>query len=558
MQVVVDGDVVAEHRTFLDRRPLEASTAPPLSIALLASVPAAEPGTDEELTDDQRAELEALVDLAERYEGPLTVALPPATLPGLAAEAPALEDELRAALDGDELLSLPSSPLDPSSAVAVGQIDTFVRRLRDGEDALDEALPGSAAARSGWVTTTPISTGAATMLRDLAFDLLVLDEATYVQLDGNIGGFFDTTLAVDVDLGDGGSVPAMVLSPLGVLLDPGRPSADQPAATAVEILADLVITQRVIDDEQRRGVVLTAPDGRPDADVASALATMAGELDDVRLVELSTISGWIDTMLVDDRPTTVSLPAQAGPDLAARLERIELTRASAEGAASMQLNDVDRRRWLAELDALVTTALSDEQVDRALAEIADEAEAVRASVLAPQPFDFTLTGRSSTLRVNVRNNSAEPLQVLVRASSPKLTFPEGEQLVELAAAGSTEVVIPVEARANGTSSIEVRLVTPALDQQINGTVVLTANVNALTGLGQVITVGALLVLVSWWFSHLRRQRRRRSLAVASRESAAALDEISPDAAEAAGPPGGYDDDDLAPAVEVGPDSVPRP
>ena len=272
VQVVVDGDVVAEHRTFLDRRPLEASTAPPLSIALLASVPAAEPGTDEELTDDQRAELEALVDLAERYEGPLTVALPPATLPGLAAEAPALEDELRAALDGDELLSLPSSPLDPSSAVAVGQIDTFVRRLRDGEDALDEALPGSAAARSGWVTTTPISTGAATMLRDLAFDLLVLDEATYGQLDGNIGGFFDTTLAVDVDLGDGGSVPAMVLSPLGVLLDPGRPSADQPAATAVEILADLVITQRVLDDEQRRGVVLTAPDGRPDADVASALA----------------------------------------------------------------------------------------------------------------------------------------------------------------------------------------------------------------------------------------------------------------------------------------------
>ena len=149
------------------------------------------------------------------------------------------------------------------------------------------------------------------------------------------------------------------------------------------------------------------------------------------------------------------------------------------------------------------------------------------------------------------------MQVLVRARSPKLTFPDGEQLVELVPAGSTEVVIPVEARANGTSSIEVQLVTPAFDQQINGTVVLTANVNALTGLGQVITVGALLVLVSWWFSHLRRQRRRRSLAVASRESAAALDEISPDAAEAAGPPGGYDDD-LAPAVEVGSDSVPRP
>ena len=211
-------------------------------------------------------------------------------------------------------------------------------------------------------------------------------------------GFLDTTLAVDVDLGDGGSVPAVVLSPLGVLLDPGRPSADRPAATAVQILANLITTQRLLGDDQRRGVVLTAPDGRPDADVASALATMAGELDDVRLVELSTISGAIDTMVVDDRPTTVRLPAQAGPDLAARLDRIELTRVSAESAASMQLDDTDRTRWRAELDALITTALSDEQVDEALADIADEAEAIRASVVAPQPFDFTLTGRSSTLR----------------------------------------------------------------------------------------------------------------------------------------------------------------
>ena len=261
---LVDGDVVAEHRTFLDRRPLEASTAPPLSIALLASVPAPGPDDAEELTDDQRAELEALVDLAERYEGPLTVALPPATLPGLAAEAPALEDALRVALDGDELLSLPSSPLDPSSAVAVGQVDTFVRRLRDGEDALDEALPGSAAARSGWVATTPISTGAATMLRDLAFDLLVLDEATYGQLDGNIGGFFDTTLAVDVDLGDGGSVPAWCSSPLGVLLDPGRPSRRSASGHAPSRSWPTSSPRSVeLGDDQRRGVVLTAPDGRP-------------------------------------------------------------------------------------------------------------------------------------------------------------------------------------------------------------------------------------------------------------------------------------------------------
>ena len=36
---------------------------------------------------------------------------------------------------------------------------------------------------------------------------------------------------------------------------------------------------------------------------------------------------------------------------------------------------------------------------------------------------------------------------------------------------------------------------------------LTARVNALAGLGQVVTGGAVLVLVSWWYGHFRRRRR---------------------------------------------------
>ena len=66
-----------------------------------------------------------------------------------------------------------------------------------------------------------------------------------------------------------------------------------------------------------------------------------------------------------------------------------------------------------------------------LAAVSAEAAAVRDSVVAPRPFTFTLTGRSSPLRLNLRNDADEPLQVVVRPSSPKLTFPDGDQLVEL-------------------------------------------------------------------------------------------------------------------------------
>lgn len=556
VQVVADDDVVAEHRTFVERRPAEPSDDEPINIAVLATLPDPPPGTADALTDEQRAEVEALADLSSSYAGPLTVAVPPAVLAGVESQAPALAERLRDALaDDDELVSLPAAAFDPSSAVAVDAVETFGDRLADGEAELKAAMPTAPVERSAWITTTVISDGAATMLRNYGFDLLVLDDTTYTGLDGNIGGFLDTTLTVDVELSAGGTVPALVLSPLGALLDPRPSSAGSPVDAAVRILAELVTTRRELGEGQRRSVVLAAPDGRlPDAEVARALSELTGPLDDVRLVPLSTLAATTEPMLVDGAPSTVELPTTAGPDLSARLERIELTRLSTESAASMQLDDDDARRWRSELDALVNTALSDEDANAVLGRIATEAEAVRSSIEAPAPFDFTLTGRSSTLRLNLRNNADEPLLVIVRARSPKLTFPGGDQRVELAPLGATEVTIPVEARSNGTSSIDVDLLTPQFEQPVNGSVLLTAHANALTGLGQVITVGALLVLGSWWFSHHRRQRRDRLIGAAGLAGAEQLDVLSPDAAEVtvgAGVSAADRAPDGGPAAEIG-------
>jgi hypothetical protein len=153
-------------------------------------------------------------------------------------------------------------------------------------------------------------------------------------------------------------------------------------------------------------------------------------------------------------------------------------------------------------------------------------------VAAPAPFTFTLTGRESVLRLNLRNDADEPRLVLVRARSPKLTFPDGDLEVELAPSGNTPIELPVIARSNGTSSVEVELLTPILGQTVDGPVVLTANVNALTGLGQVITGGAVLVLLSWWFGHFRRRRRERLNRATDLRDTEATPEVSPDAAEA--------------------------
>ena len=52
------------------------------------------------------------------------------------------------------------------------------------------------------------------MLRDpLGFDLLVFDQDVYNGLDGSIGGYHDPTLAFRVDLGDGATLPGVIVHP---------------------------------------------------------------------------------------------------------------------------------------------------------------------------------------------------------------------------------------------------------------------------------------------------------------------------------------------------------
>ena len=67
------------------------------------------------------------------------------------------------------------------------------------------------------------------------------------------------------------------------------------------------------------------------------------------------------------------------------------------------------------------------------------------------------------------------------------------------------------------------MLTPA-GNQLTEPVELTARVTTLAGLGRVFTVGALLVLASWWFSYFRRRRKteRQALLEATRTRHPAL------------------------------------
>jgi hypothetical protein len=199
---------------------------------------------------------------------------------------------------------------------------------------------------------------------------------------------------------------------------------------------------------------------------------------------------------------------------AAAEDPIEELRQDAEHAASMLDQSPAGNPWASRIDDVATSGLSDEAREEGLARIRQEVDAVLNAIVAPEPFTFTMTGTSNTLRLPIRNTSNQPLRVDVRVRSPKLQPDEPLQEVVVPELESVEVEVPVTARSRGTFTIEVDVQAPD-GHRLGAPVVLKGRVTHVTGLSQVVTGGAALVLGSWWYTHLRRRRAQRRVATAA-------------------------------------------
>jgi hypothetical protein len=470
----------------------------PLSIALVARA-------------DDLATRDAVVAAAGTVDEPLGVALRPA----VAAAQPLPVDALRS----DELLALPVADLDPSALVAVDEPGVFTRSLREGEDLLSTASPLAVVSRAVWLADRAISAPAVAMLRDLGIRMLLVTDDVAAGL-----GIDPAADVFSVDLGGGSSLPAMVVNGRGAALAVA-PADDgtTPDQRAARLLAELRIAR---DDEG--AVVLGAPDlAVPDAAVLARLAAFVEALPDTSIVSLSRLPGLVDRELADGG-SAVALPAVAGADLGARQSRVAAVREEAGHAASMLIDSSLADEWERRLDALLASDVDDATAARQLAEIEAEVQGVLGSVVAPEPFTFTLQGTSNTLRLPIRNTGEQPVRIDVLVRSPKLSIDEPRQEVTIPALSSLEVQIPVQARSQGTFTTEVDVLAPD-GHRLGPVVVLKGRVSHLSGLSQVVTVGAVLVLASWWYTHLRRRRRARAT------TSGALDvepPVSPGSAEA--------------------------
>jgi hypothetical protein len=345
-------------------------------------------------------------------------------------------------------------------------------------------------------------------------------------------GFVDSTRLIDIDLSNGGRISGMIADPLMAEIISSTDS-DEPFLAAQYVLADLTILRRDIidrgEDMSGRALILSTNDGRlPGADLVASLVDTLGASGQVSLVSIDDALATSRVALSDGRPITIELPSNEDPspsNLGAIMSRTE---SRIDGFVSM-LPDGDERpsMWRRILDVIPDEGLTDEEREAYFQVVVEETQRLADSVAAPIPTTFTLGGRDSSIRLSVRNDSDTELQVRIRLTSSKLRFPQGEQVVAIPGGTVTSVEVPVRARANGRFPVSLQLLTPEGDIPLSPTTVFTARVNALAGLGQLVTGVALLLLATWWIAHFRRQNRARQEGVTDTTSRHPSGEVSP-------------------------------
>lgn len=134
---------------------------------------------------------------------------------------------------------------------------------------------------------------------------------------------------------------------------------------------------------------------------------------------------------------------------------------------------------------------------------------MRTAVTLEEGTTFTLGSKQSQLRLNLQNLSNEDLTVLVKVESQKLQFVNPNAVVRVPANSSNGLTIDVVALSNGLFPVDVRIFTADGSSQLGKKIEVSARVNALAGLGRVVSGVALLLLLTWWAAHFRRKYRTR-------------------------------------------------
>lgn len=501
--------VVDDLVTHLVRIPDEA-VEQPLRVAWVQAIavgPSLRPDSTRELSTGKTQDIARLASGLTALRLPVNVQLSGESFDGLPAVVrQAVTPDLRTLVTTGQLIAGTYSPVDVSALAGAG-LGNELPAQREHGDAVTRSVVGADGDPRTWVSDTPLTTGAVRRLRELGITRVVVPEVGLRPLVSRLTQ--NTTLTSRFLLAgdDGATVDA-------VAADPGLQthfSIDDPVLGAHRLLADLAVLFQDAPGRSR-GVILQPPvSWKPDTTFLQTLGASFDTTPTLRATTLDAFFAAVPAAVDNRRPVVRETTATAAPlpgrqileasAAAASLatlagpgsEAASLTRRLVLIAEGQRLGSTNRQAYL---DAVLTRS-----------------GAVAGAVRVVEERHVRLTAREGRIPLTVVNENPFPVQVRLDLSAEKLEFteaPAGDRTrhtiddIELKAGGRRTLVVQVRARTSARFKLRTTLRSPVGEVLSRSEFTVTST--ALSGVGVVLSAGALLFLVVWWIRNWRRSR----------------------------------------------------
>ncbi|MFN8049857.1 MAG: hypothetical protein U0Q22_00260 [Acidimicrobiales bacterium] len=426
-----------------------------------------------------------------------------------------LVDRLRRNLGKASVLRVPWAPLHVEGWASGGKLSDVQTALIDGQEALFARLVVPTEART-WPPDATVGPQSVALLGRLGISSLVVDPR---QLTGARAPSGESGVTRPFRVGGGSaSITAVSLDPtLQQLLSTG----DRPAPlVAHEIVAQLFATW--LADDRERGSVLQIDDtADPDvvAELLHALGSGAGDsavpIAVVPIADVAALPAIMTRQGGKDVPWTRELVApESTPRVAAVSRKLALVRPLIDDYAAMVPEGDPAATRLAitvqrSLDRRVTPGVEAGMLDDAGAEMRSDLDKISAS----DSRSLTVTSRRASIPLRFDNGLGRPIKVRLKLQSPRLDFTDGEVQRLTLNPGLNRLDVDVQVRASGQFVMQAELVAPGSDRVLAST---RQRVRSTTfsGVGLMLSGGALLFLVVWWSRTLRRRSDTEDASVA--------------------------------------------
>ncbi|MDE0115485.1 MAG: DUF6049 family protein [bacterium] len=497
-----DGIALDTVHTFLVRTPPSDSNQPPLLVSTVLAV-SGPPAVDQEGNVDlgptgrSLQTLATVLDPLVRPQILATVSLDPHLIDALAIsdrpEHAQLMTRLQQATINRQITSSTYVPLDSDAWIAQDLSLQIGWQIEAGAAVLDEYL-GSQPDRTIMVLTTSASPELLQRLQREQVELVLVPDALLNPADELVSTSAKTSFLL----------PAFDQPARAVAIDSSA-TAHFTRASSTEtapylVLADLAV--RWFEDPQSlRGIVLAPPlASLPDSTGLGVLLDQIGASPILSSTDPTTIVERLEPDTFREvRPTEEN---GFGEDYKAALTNGQrIARSYQNMVDPIATVGTPERKLIETLErALLLSGaygLTETQRDAYLAVVAQTVRDTVAAIEPPSQQRITLTSRSGSIPMLIRNSLNHDVVVRLDFNSDKLDFPNGDSLLWRLSPGVNQVQVAVRAKTSGDAVLEISVNSPTGLLAL-GESQLTVRATSLSGAGVGIAAAALAILMVWW------------------------------------------------------------